>query len=73
MVMKYVLFDWDDIDKLSEEEADEVNDVSDLSDERYIELTLKMGGIVTDDIDDFESMFNSEEISTTRHQLRIIK
>lgn len=61
--MKFVLFNMDGV---------EVSDLTELTDAQCIELANKDGHIFTS-LDDFQSAFNAEKISTAVHQLRVVK
>lgn len=63
--MKFLLIDMDNL-------PENVDSVVDLSDAEFEKVAVESGGQVIEDVEDFESQFNSEFISTAIHQLRIV-
>ena len=63
--MRYLLFDWDEV-------SDDINDPTELTDQQFEELASLPNGFVFENSEDFNSAYNSQQISTATHQLRII-
>jgi hypothetical protein len=62
--MKYLLFNWDFVDDIS--------DPSELTDEEFEALANEHGTVI-ESSEDFEAQFNAEMFSVHTHQLRIIE
>lgn len=63
--MRYLLFDWDEVN-------DDINDPTELTDQEFEELASLPNGYIFENSDDFTSAYNSQQVSTATHQLRII-
>ena len=61
--MKYLLFNWDNVN---------VSDPSNLTNVEFEKLANQEGGLIYTSTEDFESAFNAEQFSTSTHQLRIV-
>lgn len=62
---RVLLFSWD--------YADVPSDPSELTDEEFEQLAKEEGGKIYENLDDFVSAFNGEQINTAIHQLRIVE
>lgn len=63
-IMKYLLFDWNDVDL-------DITDLTEISNNDFENLAMEHG-YVFNNLKEFEDAFNSQLFSTETYQLRII-